>query len=153
MSDVAVLAALPVQAVELMKWERIPLSVPLHVGQERIILLIATSGRRAAGTERQTEDSECGWCSVPAAGSPVSVNPAGASGCGKRHHYPAGYQCGEKGYAGAGASGVWGQRTEAGREKSTAGASQPLPPLPVALIRYAAQTLYAPLRTVEALPV
>ncbi len=37
-------------------------------------------------------------------------------------------------------------------KKSPAGASQPLPPLPVALIRYAAQTLYAPLRTVEALP-
>lgn len=33
------LTALPVQAVELMKWERIPLSVPLHVGQERIIFV------------------------------------------------------------------------------------------------------------------
>lgn len=31
--------SLPVEAVELMKWERIPLQVPLTVGQERIVFV------------------------------------------------------------------------------------------------------------------
>lgn len=35
----ACLAALQVQAVELVKWERIPLPVALHVGQERIVFV------------------------------------------------------------------------------------------------------------------
>lgn len=30
---------LPVQAVELMKWERIPLKVTLHVNEERIVFI------------------------------------------------------------------------------------------------------------------
>lgn len=30
---------LPVQAVELVRWERIPLPVSLHVGEERIVFV------------------------------------------------------------------------------------------------------------------
>lgn len=37
--SLACLAALPAQAVELVKWERIPLPVSLHVGQERIVFV------------------------------------------------------------------------------------------------------------------
>ena len=33
------LLGVPAQAVELMKWERIPLQVPLNVGQERIVFV------------------------------------------------------------------------------------------------------------------
>lgn len=33
------LVTLPVQAVELVRWERIPLPVALHVGQERIVFV------------------------------------------------------------------------------------------------------------------
>ncbi|EQB3582079.1 TIGR03749 family integrating conjugative element protein, partial [Klebsiella pneumoniae] len=37
--SLALLAPCAVQAVELMKWERIPLPVPLNVGQERIVFV------------------------------------------------------------------------------------------------------------------
>lgn len=37
--SLACLAALPAQAVELVKWERIPLPVALHVNQERIVFV------------------------------------------------------------------------------------------------------------------
>lgn len=33
------LAFTTVQAVEIMTWERLPLAVPLHVGQERVIFI------------------------------------------------------------------------------------------------------------------
>lgn len=33
------LIAIPVSAVELIKWERIPLPIALHVGQERIVFV------------------------------------------------------------------------------------------------------------------
>ncbi|EMP1178879.1 TIGR03749 family integrating conjugative element protein [Morganella morganii] len=148
------LTALPVQAVELMKWERIPLSVPLHVGQERIIfvdrnvragvppelkgkLRIQSAGgavylrpeARFPSTRLVLQDVENGAIilldisAVKKKGSPEPVRLVYEDN---------------------------GLKPE--EKKSTAGASQPLPPLPVALIRYAAQTLYVPLRTVEALP-
>ena len=47
---------------------------------------------------------------------------------------------------------VYGDNGLKPEEKNRRPGLQPLPPLPVALIRYAAQTLHAPLRTVEALP-
>lgn len=148
------LTALPVQAVELMKWERIPLSVPLHVGQERIIfvdrnvragvppelkgkLRIQSAGgavylrpeARFPSTRLVLQDVENGAIilldisAVKKKGSPEPVRLVYEDN---------------------------GLKPE--EKKSMAGTSQPLPPLPVALIRYAAQTLYAPLRTVEALP-
>ncbi|MBP2859389.1 TIGR03749 family integrating conjugative element protein [Dickeya oryzae] len=38
-SALLIAAAFPVSAVELMRWERIPLQVPLNVGQERIVFV------------------------------------------------------------------------------------------------------------------
>ncbi|WP_243421460.1 TIGR03749 family integrating conjugative element protein [Morganella morganii] len=148
------MAVLPVQAVELMKWERIPLSVPLHVGQERIIfvdrnvragvppelkgkLRIQSAGgavylrpeARFPSTRLVLQDVENGTIilldisAVKKKGTPEPVRLVYEDN---------------------------GLKPE--EKKSTTGDFQSLPPLPVALIRYAAQTLYAPLRTVEALP-
>lgn len=148
------LAALPVQATELMKWERIPLSVPLHVGQERIIfadrnvrvglppelkgrLRIQSAGgavylrpeARFPSTRLVLQDTENGELILL---DIRAVNKKGAP-------EPVRLVYGD-------------QDNKQDEKKLSSGASQPLPPLPVALIRYAAQTLYAPLRTVEALP-
>lgn len=146
------LTALPVQAVELMKWERIPLSVPLHVGQERIIFV---DRNVRAGVPPELK----GKLRIQSAGGAVYLRPEA--------RFPSTrlvLQDVENGtiilldISAVKKKGTPepvrlvyednGLKPE--EKKSPAGAFQP--PLPVALIRYAAQTLYAPLRTVEALP-
>ncbi|ECH3816822.1 TIGR03749 family integrating conjugative element protein [Salmonella enterica] len=164
-------------AVELMKWERIPLQVPLTVGQERIVfvdknvkvgfpasldgkLRIQSSGgtvyldARVAfpATRLVLKDVESGeivLMDVSAAEGktvrePVQIVYRGTVESATRR----GQAEGDKSASGPG-------RANDG-QGATAPVSRQAPklngPLPVVLTRYAAQTLYAPLRTVEALP-
>ncbi|EEH0272134.1 TIGR03749 family integrating conjugative element protein [Salmonella enterica] len=164
-------------AVELMKWERIPLQVPLTVGQERIVfvdknvkvgfpasldgkLRIQSSGgtvyldARAAfpATRLVLKDVESGeivLMDVSAAEGktvrePVQIVYRGTVESATRRRQAEG----DKSASGPGSANDG--------QGPTAPVSRQAPklngPLPVVLTRYAAQTLYAPLRTVEALP-
>lgn len=166
-------------AVELMKWERIPLQVPLTVGQERIVfvdknvkvgfpasldgkLRIQSSGGAVyldAGAPfpatrlvlKDVESGEMVLIDVSATDGktvrePVQIVYHGTVESVSRSGQPVANQT---------ASDI---APDSGREgiKREVSASRPAPklngPLPVVLTRYAAQMLYAPLRTVEALP-
>lgn len=164
---VALLSALssPVHAVEILRWERLPLVVPLVVGQERVIFIDrnvrigvpASVGARlrvqsAAGavylrasepiepTRLQLQDADTGTvilldiaADAPQEGQPP-LEPVRIVDAAR-----------------AGREGVAGVGEETVRITST---DRPAPPTPVtvALVRYAAQSLYAPLRTVEPVP-
>ncbi|HIB1453001.1 TPA: TIGR03749 family integrating conjugative element protein [Salmonella enterica subsp. enterica serovar Muenchen] len=162
-----------------MKWERIPLQVPLTVGQERIVfvdknvkvgfpasldgkLRIQSSGgtvyldARVAfpATRLVLKDVESGeivLMDISAAEGktvrePVQIVYRGTVESAIRR----GQAEGNNGSSGVEAG------SEGNRHKAAAPASRQDAklngPLPVVLTRYAAQTLYAPLRTVEALP-
>ncbi len=147
------LVALPLHAVELVKWERIPLPVALNIGQERIVFvdrnvrvgypaalegklriqssngtLYLLASQPFAATRLQLQDTENGELIL------LDVSAS------KGEHIREPIRIVRE-------------------EKKTPDAKpdavpEPLPstPLPVALTRYAAQMLYAPLRTVEPLP-
>lgn len=141
------------QAVELMKWERLPLAVPLIVGQERIIFIdrnvrvgmpaslnnklrIQTTGgsiyllatEEIAPTRLQLQDVENGSlilldiAALPASKQLTALEPV---------------RIVEE-----------GTRTSPAAEQTTVNVVRQTP-VPVILTRYAAQSLYAPLRTVE----
>ncbi|EEE1293335.1 TIGR03749 family integrating conjugative element protein [Salmonella enterica subsp. diarizonae] len=147
------LVALPLHAVELVKWERIPLPVALNIGQERIVFvdrnvrvgypaalegklriqssngtLYLLASQPFAATRLQLQDTENGELML----LDVSANKGG------HLREPMRIVREEK-------------KTTDAKPDTT---PEPLPstPLPVALTRYAAQMLYAPLRTVEPLP-
>lgn len=159
-----------VQAVEILRWERMPLAVPLKVGQERIVFIDrnvrvgvpAGVGERlrvqSAGgavylrasepiepTRLQLQDADTGALILldiaaepPKDGEaelePVRIVESDSS--------PSRYgEQADSAEAPARAQGQAGART-ARRET----------PVPVVLTRFAAQNLYAPLRTVEPLP-
>lgn len=151
----AMLVSRPAGADELMKWERIPLQIPLKVGQERVVFVDknvrvgfppALNGKlrvQSTGgavylkadsafpqTRVQLQDVESGEVLLfdIAAGQPGGADRA-ASGSGSSA--PTGSDDG----------------TQAKRKKIRYSA-----PIPVLLTRYAAQSLYAPARTVEAVP-
>lgn len=157
------------QAVEILRWDRMPLAVPLRVGQERIVFVDrnvrvgvpAGVGERlrvqSAGgavylranepiepTRLQLQDADTGTlilldiAAEPAkegepALEPVRIVEASAA--------PARY--GDQSAAGDG--------DEAARANDQVRARRETP-IPVVLTRFAAQNLYAPLRTVEPLP-
>lgn len=147
------LVALPLHAVELVKWERIPLPVALNIGQERIVFvdrnvrvgyptalegklriqssngtLYLLASQPFAATRLQLQDTENGELML----LDVSANKGG------HLREPMRIVREEK-------------KTTDAKPDTT---PEPLPstPLPVALTRYAAQMVYAPLRTVEPLP-
>lgn len=167
----AVAAAPMAHAVEILRWERMPLAVPLRVGQERIVfvdrnvrvgvpaaigerLRVQTAGGavylRASEpiepTRLQLQDADTGAlilldiaAEAPKDGEaelePVRIvegNPAPAR------------------YAEQAAGGADSPKHLKAQEGSRAARRET--PVPVVLTRYAAQNLYAPLRTVEALP-
>ncbi|TNH42243.1 TIGR03749 family integrating conjugative element protein [Photorhabdus luminescens subsp. sonorensis] len=168
----------PVEAVELMKWERIPLPVTLHVGQERVVFVdknvrvgfpSALNGKlrvQSTGgavylypsetftqTRLQLQDVESGeviLLDVTATNGKGPFEPVRVVYHGDvttltdndQVHY------GAKGDNMLAASpSLAGERQAVRRQKLSYTA-----PLPVVLTRYAAQSLYAPLRTVEAVP-
>lgn len=148
----------PAHAVEILRWERLPLAVPLVVGEERVLFIDrnvrvgvpASVGDRlrvqsAAGTiylrantpieltRLQLQDADTGavilidiTADSPTEGQPP-LEPVRIVEAGQPHP-------GDPG-------------------TDTAGPPPPrATPVPVVLTRYAAQNLYAPLRTVEPVP-
>nr|WP_084089701.1 TIGR03749 family integrating conjugative element protein [Erwinia oleae] len=163
----------PVGAIELMKWERIPLQVPLTTGQERIVfvnrnvrvgfppelngkLRVQSTGGAVyllaqadfTTTRVQLQDVENGeliLLDITALKGTQVREPVGLVYQGEvstaTTSNNASVSAAESGAPGTGA-------------KASSGSKAPriTTPLPIALTRYAAQSLYAPLRTVEALP-
>lgn len=157
-------------AVEIMTWERLPLPVPLHVGQERVIFIdqnvrvgvprsltdtlrIQTTGGtlylRAsapiAPTRLQLQDVRTGEI--------ILVDIAATEGIDQPLLEPVKIVKGTRSPKSYGS--VHGQ-SDIGAEPSSPSTAQAKAerlktPLPVVLTRYAAQSLYAPLRTVEPL--
>jgi integrating conjugative element protein (TIGR03749 family) len=162
-----------VQADELMKWERIPLTIPLAVGQERVLfadknvrvgfppalngkLRVQSSGgavylkAEAAfpATRLQLQDVENGevilldvTASDKGSAEPVRIVYSGevvSVSSSQDRSSPSGADSTVPGADNG---------TQAKRKKVTYSA-----PLPVLLTRYAAQSLYGPVRTVEAVP-
>ncbi|ADP10332.1 conserved uncharacterized protein [Erwinia sp. Ejp617] len=161
------------RAVELMKWERIPLQIPLTVGQERIVfvnknvrvgfpsvlnnkLRIQSSGGVAwlaaseafAVTRLELQNKENGEIIL----LDVSAEPGKAT----REPVKIVYD-GEVANASASDKQTVSGDGSARQPSSDDGQASRKPaklnaPLPVVLTRYAAQNMYGPLRTVEAVP-
>ncbi|EAM8420272.1 TIGR03749 family integrating conjugative element protein [Salmonella enterica] len=161
-------------AVELMKWERIPLQVPLTVGQERIVfvdknvkvgfpasldgkLRIQSSGGAVYLDARAVFPVTRLVLKDVESGEMVLIDVSATDGKTVREPVQIVYHGTVESATRAGQTAANQTASDissgAGREVS---ASRPAPklngPLPVVLTRYAAQTLYAPLRTVESLP-
>ncbi|MDZ5738046.1 TIGR03749 family integrating conjugative element protein [Pseudomonas asiatica] len=164
------LAAADAKAVELLQWERIPMAIPLIVGQERIVfvdqnvrvgmppqlaglLRVQSTGgavyllasQEIPPTRLQLQNVTTGEimlvdiAATPAAEGQAKLEPAkivaGAA--------PATY------YGDSTPARKTSKPTMASEEEEVAPAPRHETPAPVALTRYAAQMLYAPLRTVE----
>lgn len=165
-----VFAVANVKAVELLQWDRIPMAIPLIVGQERIVfvdqnvrvgmppqlvgqLRVQSTGgavyllasQEIPPTRLQLQNVATGEiilvdiAATPAAEGQAKLEPA-------------------KIVAGAAPSTYYGDTTStrAPTKRSATSEEEDVPPAPrhetpapVALTRYAAQILYAPLRTVE----
>ncbi|WP_337024601.1 MULTISPECIES: TIGR03749 family integrating conjugative element protein [unclassified Pantoea] len=162
----AAMLSAPAQADELMKWERVPLQIPLKTGQERVIFVDknvrvgfppALNGKlrvQSTGgavylkadsdfpqTRLQLQDMESGEVilldvrtTATASAEPVKIVYSGDVST----LSSASAGTGEKAAS---------DSTQTKRKKVSYKA-----PVPVLLTRYAAQNLYAPVRTVEALP-
>lgn len=163
--------SLPVEAVELMKWERIPLQVPLTVGQERIVfvnknvrvgfppalngkLRVQSTGGAVylqassafATTRLQLQDVENGEL--------ILLDITALEGKQVREPVSLVYQGEVSSATASNKTSVSSDEAATPRSKTPAkeGAPRITTPLPIALTRYAAQSLYAPLRTLEPLP-
>ncbi|OCX15341.1 TIGR03749 family integrating conjugative element protein [Ectopseudomonas hydrolytica] len=148
------------QATELLRWERLPLAVPLVVGQERIVFVDrnvrvgvpASIGNRlrvqsAAGaiyllanepiepTRLQLQDADTGTVIL----LDIAAEPA---------------QDGQPPLEPVRIIEATSSATQTDADDGGAAATPPVraTPQPVILTRYAAQNLYAPLRTVEPVP-
>ncbi|EDO1895644.1 TIGR03749 family integrating conjugative element protein [Salmonella enterica] len=161
------------QAVELMKWERIPLLIPLSVGHERVVFVdrnvrvgfpAALNGKlrvQSSGgavylqasepfeqTRLQLQDVESGeiiLLDISAKNGNKVLEPVRLVYSGDVSSVS------EKGMQ-KGSSVSSGSSDVEENNKTVRKAPVYHAPLPVVLTRYAAQSLYAPLRTVEAVP-
>lgn len=165
-------AASPIaQAVEILRWERMPLAVPLRVGQERIVFIDrnvrvgipASVGERlrvqSAGgavylrasepiepTRLQLQDADTGAlilldiAAEPARDGEPALEPVRIV---EGNATPARY--GDQPTADE-------EAPARANEQAGVRVSRRETPIPVVLTRFAAQNLYAPLRTVEPLP-
>ena len=158
------LLALPAHAVEILRWERLPLAVPLVVDQERIVFIDrnirvgvpASLGERlriqSAGgavylraseaiepTRLQLQDADTGAlilldiAAEPAREGMAPLEPVRIV----------------EGQATAARYGERENPSDAGATRDQPRQAQRETPIAVVLTRYAAQNLYAPLRTVE----
>ena len=170
--SLACLAALPAQAVELVKWERIPLPVTLHVGPQRIVFV---NRNVRVGFPPELKGKLC----VQSTGGAVYLKPGSlfartrlvlqdvengemilldiSAEEGKNVLEPVSlvYQGEVSSSTGNGdvattdsKASIVGERQSTSKPKEKKSTT----PLPVALTRYAAQSLYAPSRTIEPLP-
>jgi integrating conjugative element protein (TIGR03749 family) len=157
--------SVPVHAVEILRWERLPLALPLVVGEERVIFIDrnvrvgvpASVGARlrvqsAAGVVylRASEPIEPTRLQLQDAGSGTVILldiAAEAPQEGQPPLEPVRIVIA----APAGGQGVAAEDDPQARAARTDRPAPPTP-VPVVLTRYAAQSLYAPLRTVEPVP-
>jgi integrating conjugative element protein (TIGR03749 family) len=170
--SLACLAVLPAQAVELVKWERIPLPVALHVGQERIVFVnrnvrvgfppelkgklrvqstggavYLQPGEQFVRTRLVLQDVENGEM--------ILLDISAEEGKNVLEPVSLVYQGDVSSSTGNGDVAVADNKTATtGEQQSTSKSKEKksTTPLPVALTRYAAQSLYAPSRTIEPLP-
>ncbi len=170
--SLACLAALPAQAVELVKWERIPLPVALHVGQERIVFVnrnvrvgfppelkgklrvqstggavYLQPGEQFVRTRLVLQDVENGEM--------ILLDISAEEGKNVLEPVSLVYQGEVSSSTGNGDVATTDSKTPTADERQST--SKPkekksTTPLPVVLTRYAAQSLYAPSRTIEPLP-
>lgn len=166
------------QAVELMKWERIPLQIPLTVGQERIVFVnknvrvgfppslngkvrIQSTGGAVYFDAREAfpvtrielqnkENGETILLDVSAVPGKVTREPVKLVYDGEVATATASDRQSVSGDAG---SSKKSPSPESGTDAAPAHKTPKLSaPLPVVLTRYAAQSLYGPVRTVEPVP-
>ncbi len=156
-----------VQAVEILRWERMPLAVPLKVGQERIVFIDRNVrvGVPAAVGERLRVQSAGGAvylrASEPIEPTRLQLQDADTGALILLDIAAEPPKDGEavlepvRIVEGNGTSTRYGDQAEAANEapdQAGARAARRETPVPVVLTRFAAQNLYAPLRTVEPLP-
>lgn len=166
------LVATPVaQAVEILRWERMPLAVPLKVGQERIVFIDrnvrvgvpAEVGERLrvqsaggavylrasepiAPTRLQLQDADTGaLILLDIATEPTKDGEAGLEPVRIVDGDATSTRYGDQ-------PGAPDEAPASAQEKPGARTSRREIPVSVVLTRFAAQNLYAPLRTVEPLP-
>lgn len=154
-----------VSAVELMKWERIPLQIPLNVGQERIVfvdknvrvgfpptlngkLRVQSSGGAVYLSASEAFPVTRLQLQNKANGEIILLDVSAAAGKSVREPV-------QLVYDGEVSSASTSDKTRISGNGQTAAISERRKPaklntpLPVVLTRYAAQSLYGPLRTVE----
>lgn len=169
--SLACFAALPAQAVELVKWERIPLPVALHVGQERIVFVnrnvrvgfppelkgklrvqstggavYLQPGEQFARTRLVLQDVENGEM--------ILLDISADEGKNVLEPVSLVYQgevSSSTGNSDVAATDSKAPTASEGQSTSKPKEKKSTTPLPVALTRYAAQSLYAPSRTIEPL--
>lgn len=157
------------QAVEIMRWERLPLAVPLVVGQERIVFLdqsvrvgkpsnLADSLRVQSAngaiylraekaiepTRLQLQSVDTGeliLIDIAATEAKPDAEPLEPVKIVRGESSPVRY--------GARDQATDGDEPDAGRDVEGEQKPSKATPVPVVLTRYASQSLYAPLRTVE----
>ncbi|MEL7551429.1 TIGR03749 family integrating conjugative element protein [Pseudomonas protegens] len=167
----AVVATPNAQAVEILRWERMPLAVPLKVGQERIVFIDrnvrvgvpAGVGERlrvqSAGgavylrasepiepTRLQLQDADTGALIL----LDIAAEPAQD---GEAELEPVRIVEGNSSPArSSDQAGIADESPTRVKDQAGTRPSRRETPVPVVLTRFAAQNLYAPLRTVEPLP-
>lgn len=162
----------PVRADELMKWERIPLQIPLNTAQERVVFVDknvrvgfppALNGKlrvQSTGgavylkaeaafppTRLQLQDVETGEVIL----LDVTASDSGPTEP-VRLVYSGDVTTLSRGADIRATDTALGSAAPAGKVAAAPKKPHYNAPLPVVLTRYAAQSLYAPLRTVEAVP-
>jgi integrating conjugative element protein (TIGR03749 family) len=166
----AVVMSSAVQAVEILRWERMPLAVPLKVGQERIVFVDRNVrvGVPAGVGERLRVQSAGGAvylrASEPIEPTRLQLQDADTGALilldiaaeppkdGEAELEPVRIVEGNSTPARYGEQSDGAEAPARTQEQSGARASRRETPIPVVLTRFAAQNLYAPLRTVEPLP-
>lgn len=150
------------QAVEIMRWERLPLTVPLVVGQERV-LFVERNVRVgiAAGLGDRLRVQSAGGTVYLRANEPIEPTRLQLqdAATGELILLDIAAEVAQAGQAPLEAikiveSPINQAHTKDGHSEPTASVHEHIQqtPVPVVLTRYAAQNLYAPLRTVEPLP-
>lgn len=159
-----ILSAAPARADELMKWERVPLQIPLKTGAERVIfadknvrvgfppalngkLRVQSTGGAVylkadsdfPATRLQLQDMESGE---------VILLDVRAAGTGPTEPVKIIYS----GDVSTADSAAPASDADAGKQPARRKKVSYKAPIPVLLTRYAAQNLYAPVRTVEGVP-
>ncbi|WP_434986931.1 TIGR03749 family integrating conjugative element protein [Vreelandella zhaodongensis] len=150
------LASLPVWAIELIEWDRRPMDIPLPVGQERIVILdrnvrVGLPGAISGADTLRVQSS--GGVLYLLAHEPFDTQRVQLQDVESGEILLVDLSARE----GASDEDIKIVEPEVEADKPAGSsdkemASAPLPPLPVALTRYAAQSLYAPMRTVETVP-